>query len=235
MNKQDKTVIGTKTWVSLIVRTVLFPVAILWPAGTWQWWEAWVLIGLWMTFFMALTVLLLRSDPALLVERMKASPVQKGQKGWDKVIMSLMFIVAIGYYISPGFDVIRFGWSHPFPEWLEIAAMAVHIPCFLILGWVMHANTYLSPVVKIDHEREHQVITDGPYAIVRHPMYSAVIILVIAFPAALGSRFGLIPALLIVILLVIRTIYEDHTLHTELPGYPEYASVTRYRLIPGVW
>jgi len=235
MNKQDKTVIGTKTWVSLIVRTVLFPVAILWPAGTWQWWEAWVLIGLWMTFFMALTVLLLRSDPALLVERMKASPVQKGQKGWDKVIMSLMFIVAIGYYISPGFDVIRFGWSHPFPEWLEIAAMAVHIPCFLFLGWVMHANTYLSPVVKIDHEREHQVITDGPYAIVRHPMYSAVIILVIAFPTALGSRFGLIPALLIVLLLVIRTIYEDHTLHTELPGYPEYACVTRYRLIPGVW
>ena len=194
MDKQGNTVIGAKTWASLIVRTALFPVAILWPAGTWQWWEAWVLIGLWMTFFIALTILLLRRDPALLVERMKASPVQKGQKGWDKVIMSLMFIVAIGYYISPGFDVIRFGWSHPFPEWLEITAMAVHIPCFLLLGWVMHANTYLSPVVKIDHEREHQVITDGPYAIVRHPMYSAVIILVIAFPTALGSRFGLIPA-----------------------------------------
>jgi len=235
MDKQGNTVIGAKTWVSLIVRTALFPVAILWPAGTWQWWEAWVLIGLWMTFFIALTILLLRRDPTLLIERMKASPVQKGQKGWDKVIMSLMFIVGIGYYISPGFDVIRFGWSHPFPEWLEITAMAVHIPCFLLLGWVMHANTYLSPVVKIDHEREHQVITDGPYAIVRHPMYSAVIILVIAFPTALGSRFGLIPALLIVLLLVLRTILEDRTLHTELPGYPEYASVMRYRLIPGVW
>jgi len=235
MNKQDKPAIDAKSWVSLVIRTALFPVAIIWPAGTWRWWEAWVLIGLWMTFFIALTILLLRRDPALLVERMKASPVQKGQKGWDKVIMSLMFIVAIGYYIIPGFDVIRFGWSHRFPEWLEITAMAVHIPCFLFLGWVMHANTYLSPVVKIDHEREHQVITDGPYAIVRHPMYSAVIILVIAFPTALGSRFGLIPALLIVLLLVIRTIYEDHTLHTELPGYPEYACVTRYRLIPGVW
>ena len=66
-------------------------------------------------------------------------------------------------------------------------------------------------------------------------MYSAVIILVIAFPTALGSRFGLIPAQLIVLLLVLRTILEDRTLHTELPGYPEYASVTRYRLIPGVW
>jgi protein-S-isoprenylcysteine O-methyltransferase Ste14 len=99
----------------------------------------------------------------------------------------------------------------------------------------MHANTYLAPVVKIDHEREQLVITDGPYAIVRHPMYSAIIVLVIAFPTALGSRFGLIPALLLVLLLVIRTIFEDRTLRTELPGYPEYTSVTRYRLIPGVW
>ena len=235
MNKQGKPVIGAKLWVSLVVRTALFPVAIIWPAGTWHWWEAWVLIGLWMTFFIALTIFLLRSDPALFIERMKASPVQKGQKGWDKVILSLMFIVAIGYYIIPGFDVIRFGWSHPFPEWLEITAMVIHIPCFLFLGWVMHANTYLAPVVKIDHAREHQVITDGPYAIVRHPMYSVVIVLVIAFPAALGSRFGLIPALLIVLLLVIRTIYEDRTLRTELPGYLEYTSVTRYRLIPRVW
>ncbi|MGB5407157.1 MAG: isoprenylcysteine carboxylmethyltransferase family protein, partial [Thiogranum sp.] len=158
-----------------------------------------------------------------------------GQKGWDKIIMSLMFLVAIGYYIIPGFDVIRFAWSHPFPGWLEITAMAAHIPCFLFLGWVMHANTYLSPVVKIDHEREHQVITDGPYAIVRHPMYSAVIMLVVAFPTALGSRFGLIPALLIVLLLLIRTVYEDRTLRTELPGYREYTSLTRYRLIPGIW
>jgi protein-S-isoprenylcysteine O-methyltransferase Ste14 len=204
-------------------------------AGTWRWWEAWLLIGLWMVFFVVLTVSLSRKDPALFVERMKASPVQKGQKGWDKVSMSLMFIVAIGYYIIPGFDVIRFGWSHPFPEWVEITAMAVHIPCFLFLAWVMHANTYLAPVVKIDHEREQLVITDGPYAIVRHPMYSAIIVLVIAFPTALGSRFGLIPALLLVLLLVIRTIFEDRTLRTELPGYPEYTSVTRYRLIPGVW
>ena len=235
MNKQSNPVIGAKSWMSLVIRTALFPVAIMWPAGTWKWWEAWVLIGLWMVFFTALTIILLRRDPALFIERMKASPAQKGQKGWDKVIMSLMLIVAIGYYIIPGFDVVRFGWSKPFPEWLEIAAMAVHMPCFLFLGWVMQANTFLAPVVKIDHERDHHVVTGGPYAIVRHPMYSAVIVLVIAFPIALGSRIGLIPALLIVLLLVIRTMYEDRTLRNELPGYPEYTSVTRYRLIPGIW
>lgn len=221
--------------MSLAVRTALFPIAVMWPAGTWQWWDAWVLIGVWMTFFTVLTILLAYRDPALLVERMKASPVQKGQKGWDKAIMLLMFILAIGFYTGPGFDVIRFGWSQSFPQWLKIIALLVHLPCFIILGWVMHANTYLSPVVKIDHEREHQVITGGPYAIVRHPMYSIVIVLTVAFPIALGSRFGLIPALLIVLLLIIRTVLEDRTLHEELPGYPEYTGVTRYRLIPGVW
>ena len=235
MVKQHQPVITTGTWVSLAVRTALFPVAIMWPAGTWQWWDAWVLIGLWMIFFIVITILLAYRDPALLVERMKASPVQKGQKEWDKVIMLLIFIVGISLYIVPGFDVIRFGWSRPFPDWIQVAALIVHIPCFLFLGWVMRANTYLSPVVKIDHDREHHVIKGGPYAIVRHPMYSVVILLSAAFPVALGSRFGLIPALLFSVLLVIRTILEDRTLHTELPGYPEYANETRYRIFPGVW
>ena len=235
MIKNERPIISAKSWLSLFVRTALFPVAIIWPAGTWQWWEAWALIGIWMIFFIVMTIFLLLKDPELLVERMKSNPVQKGQKGWDKVIMSLMFVVAISYYITPGFDVIRFNWSQPFPEWIEITAMLVHVPCFAFLLWVMHANTYLSPVVKIAHERDHQVITNGPYSVVRHPMYSAVIIVVIAFPIALGSRFGLIPAFLIVLLLVIRTILEDRTLHTELSGYHEYASVTPYRLIPGVW
>lgn len=235
MKKPNQPVISTRTWVSLAVRTAMLPVAIMWPAGTWQWWEGWVLIGLWMIFFTILTIFLVYRDPALLIERMKASPVQKGQKDWDKVIMSLMFIVGISLYIIPGFDVIRFGWSQPFPRWVQVTALVVHIPCFILLGWVMLSNTYLSPVVKIAHEREHRVITDGPYAIVRHPMYSVVIVLSVAFPLALGSRFGLIPALLFVVLLIIRTMLEDRVLHTELPGYPEYAIVTHYRLIPGVW
>ena len=188
-----------------------------------------------MIFFIVITILLAYRDPALLVERMKASPVQKGQKEWDKVIMLLIFIVGISLYIVPGFDVIRFGWSTPFPGWIQVVALIVHIPCFLFLGWVMRANTYLSQVVKIDHERKHHVIKGGPYAVVRHPMYSVVILLSAAFPVALGSRFGLIPALLFSVLLVIRTILEDRTLHTELPGYPEYANETRYRILPGVW
>ena len=235
MNDQEQQKILAQAWLAIIVRMPLFAIALLWPAGTWRWWEAWVLIGLWAAFMIAITVFLARHDPALLAERLKASPIQKGQKGWDKVLLLLMFIVGIGLYIVPGFDVVRFGWSKPLPVWIEILAMVVHVPGFVFIAWAMRENTYLSMVVKIADERGHRAITTGPYALVRHPMYSAVIVLVFALPVALGSRFGLIPALLVVALLLVRTYWEDRTLHAELAGYPEYVKQTRYRLIPGIW
>ncbi len=123
----------------------------------------------------------------------------------------------------------------PLPVWVEICALALHVPSFVFIGWVLRENTYLSRVVKIDDERGHQVITTGPYALVRHPMYTAVIVIMFALPVTLGSRFGLIPAALLVALLMLRTYLEDRTLQAELPGYPEYARETRYRLIPGIW
>jgi protein-S-isoprenylcysteine O-methyltransferase Ste14 len=212
-----------------------FAVALLWPAGTWQWWEAWVVIGLWLGFVTATVTFLLRHDPALLLERMKSSPVQKGQKGWDKVMLLLFFVPGIGIYVIPGFDVMRFGWSEPLPVWVELTAMALHLPGFFFIAWVMRENTFLAVVVKIDQERGQRVITTGPYALVRHPMYSAVIVLLFAVPVALGSRFGLVPAAIAVVLLLVRTFLEDRTLYEELQGYPEYCSKTRYRLLPGVW
>ncbi|MEN8196604.1 MAG: isoprenylcysteine carboxylmethyltransferase family protein [Pseudomonadota bacterium] len=235
MNQQNQPEVGARLWLSLAARMAAFAVALLWPAGTWRWWEAWALIGLWTAFAIAATVFLSRHDPALLAERMKTSPVQKRQKAWDKVLMLLMLVAGLGIYIVPGFDVVRFGWSEPLPVWAEVLAVVVHAPCFVFIGWVLRENTYLSRVVKIDDERGHEVVTTGPYALLRHPMYSAVIVLVFAVPVALGSRFGLIPAALAAGLLAVRTYLEDRTLHAELPGYPEYAKETRYRLIPGIW
>lgn len=235
MANEDKLNIPIRTWVSVSVRTALFPVAIFWPAGTWKWWDAWLLIGIWMLFFVVVTILLAKRDPALLVERMKASPIQKDQKGWDKFLLAIFFIVGISLYIVPGFELIRFEWSEPLPRWMRTIALLAHIPGFFLLTWVMLSNTFLSQVVKIDHDRGHQVITSGPYAIVRHPMYSSVILLLAAYPIALGSRIGLIPALFLIVLLIIRTVLEDRTLHAELAGYPEYAMKTRYKILPGIW
>jgi protein-S-isoprenylcysteine O-methyltransferase Ste14 len=213
----------------------LFAVALMWPAGTWHWWEAWVMVALWTAFGLVMTPYLLRHDPELLAERMKLVPLHKDQKVWDKVIMLLFFISGIALYIVPGFDVVRYEWSEPLPVWMRIFAMVLHLPCFVMLGWVMRENTYLSQVVKIDKERAHQVVTTGPYALVRHPMYTIVIVLLFAVPVALGSRFALILAAFLTALLVVRTYLEDRTLHAELAGYPEYARHTLYRLIPGIW
>ena len=226
---------NVKTWLSLVVRMSLFAVALLWPAGTWQWWEAWVLVAMWAVFGVFMTQYLLQHDPALLAERMKLVPLHKEQKAWDKVLMLLFFITAIGLYLIPGFDVVRYEWSESLPVWMKILAMLVHIPCFLFLGWVMSENTFLSQVVKIDKDRGHRVVTTGPYTLVRHPMYTVVIVLLFAVPVALGSRFALILAVFLTLLLIIRTYLEDRTLHAELEGYPEYAKQTQYRLIPGIW
>lgn len=224
-----------KLWLSFVVRMSLFAVALMWPAGTWRWWEAWVVVVLWTAFAATALAYLSKNDPELLQERKKLVPIEKNQKLWDKVLMGLFVISGFTLYLIPGFDVVRYGWSEALPIWLEIAAMIAHLPCFLLIIWVMKENTYLSQVVKIDKQRGHQVITTGPYAIVRHPMYTAVIPLAFALPVALGSSAGLLPAAALTVLLIVRTYYEDKTLHEELEGYTDYARQTPYRLIPGVW
>lgn len=221
--------------MSAAIRMALLPLVFLLPAGTWRWWEAWVLVALYVSSAVGITVYLRRSDPALLAERLQGSPVQKGQQGWDKVVLTAMVIAGTAVVVVPGLDVVRFGWSEPLPWWLRVTAMVLHVPCFLAIGRVMHENTFLSRVVKIDAGRGHEVITTGPYALVRHPMYSMVILLVLAMPVALGSRFGLIAAAVMVALVVLRTALEDTTLQRELTGYAEYARKTRSRLVPGLW
>jgi protein-S-isoprenylcysteine O-methyltransferase Ste14 len=235
MNKQNLLLRPVMIWLRLVVRMTLFAVALMWPAGSWSWWEAWVIVGLWTIFGVVMTHYLLHHDLALLTERLKLVPIQKEQKTWDKVIMLLFFIAGIALYIIPGFDVVRYGWSEPLPLWMKVIAVLIHLPCFVLLGWIMRENTYLSQVVKIDEQRGHKVITTGPYALVRHPMYTVIIILLFAVPVALGSRYALLLAVFLTVLLIVRTYLEDRTLHAELEGYSEYAKQTRYRLAPGIW
>lgn len=235
MNKKNRLQNSTRIWLIFVVRMILFAVALMWPAGTWYWRDAWILVGLWSVFGVFMTFFLLRHDPALLAERLQMVPFQKKQKAWDKALMLLFFIAGIGLYIIPGFDVVRYEWSEPLPEWMRLIAMLAHLPCFVLLGWIMRENPYLSQVVKIDEERGHKVITTGPYALVRHPMYTVTIILLFAVPIALGSRFALVVALFLMVLLIVRTYFEDRALHHELSGYEDYAKETTYRLVPGVW
>lgn len=235
MTKQDIPVNPLVIWIRFVLRMVLYAVALMWPAGTWTWWEAWVLLGLWTIYGVVFTPYLLKHDPALLTERLKLVPLHKEQKQWDKVIMILFFAAAIALLIVPGLEVVRYNWSEPLPLWLKVIGFAIQIPCFFGLGWVMRENTFLAQVVKIDKQRNHHVITTGPYTWVRHPMYTIASVLFFAIPVALGSRYALLLAALLTLLLIIRTYLEDRTLHKELDGYAQYAKQTPYRLIPGIW
>ena len=235
MNAQIQIKNPAVIWLIFSVRMLLFAVAFLWPAGTLYWWEAWVVIILWTVFGIAITNYLLRHDPALLLERLKFVPLHKDQKAWDKAIILPFFILAISLYLLPGFELVRYQWTEPLPLWIRIGAMIIHVPCFWMLGRIMRENTFLSQVVKIDEKRDHKVISTGPYALVRHPMYIVVIVLLFATPAALGSKYTLLLAILLSLLLIVRTYFEDRTLHAELEGYSEYARRTPYRLIPGIW
>lgn len=217
------------------LRIALLPVVILWPAGTFAWVEGWLLSALYGVYALVTVVVLSRRDPELLRERMKGSPGQEGQKGWDTALMWAMIPVGMAVILVPGLDVVRYGWSEVLPMWARVLGFALHLPCMAWVVWVMLENTYLSRAVKIDEERGHSVITTGPYAIVRHPMYAAILPWMFATPMALGSRWGMVAALAMNALMVLRTALEDRTLHAELEGYAEYAEKTRYRLVPGIW
>ena len=226
--------LSPKQLVGALVRLAALPVCFLVPAGTWRWPEAWALSGVYNLWAAILIPRLARNDPHQLAERAKGSMFQEDQKAWDKVVTGLMGVVGLALIVVPGFDAVRFGWSS-LPLWVEILGLVLTAPALAWVGWVMATNTYLSRVVKIDEARGHTVITDGPYRFVRHPMYTAVSITIIAMPLALGSIFGLVPAVLMLALMVLRTAKEDRMLHEELEGYAEYAAATRYRLIPGIW
>lgn len=235
MNERDLLHSPAVVWGRVVLRMTLFALALLWPAGRVFWWEAWVMVGLWTLFAFDATRYLLHHDPALLEERLQLLPWAREQKTWDKVIMMLLVIIGLPLYILPGLDVVRYGWSEPLPSWIRISALLLQALCLAGIGRVMRENTYLAQVVKIDRERNQHVVTTGPYALVRHPMYSMIILLVFAVPASLGSRCALLLSVFLAVLLVLRTRLEDRTLHDELDGYAAYAQRTRYRLFPGVW
>jgi protein-S-isoprenylcysteine O-methyltransferase Ste14 len=179
-----------------------------------------------------LAVWLKRNDPELLKDRMTFS--KPSAKGWDKLILWIGTVVCVPYLLLPGLDAIRYQWSSV-PMGVKVAGFAGIVATFLLIFWVMSENTYLSRIVEIQEERGHTVISTGPYQYVRHPMYVGVIILTICIPLALGSLWALIPSTLIIVLIVVRTHFEDKTLRVELEGYKEYSEKVPYRLLTGVW
>ena len=161
--------------------------------------------------------------------------IQKGAKTWDKNLIMLYFFVTI--FVIPvvvGLDVGRFRWSILDSAFIPIG-ICLYTISFIIIHFSMFSNAHFEGLVRIQKDRGHKVVSEGPYKYVRHPGYTGMILLVLSLPLVVGSFYGLIPAGIAIFLLIIRTSLEDKTLQSELDGYAEYAKKVGYRLIPGFW
>jgi len=197
------------------------------PAGTLRYWEAWIYLAVLFIPLSAFAVYLLRYNPALLERRLKMREVEPEQKR----AIALLTVILFGAFLVPGFDR-RFEWSSV-PAWLVIAADAACLLGYLLFFLTLRKNEYAGRTIEV--EQRQSVITTGPYALVRHPMYLAFTLIFGSSPLALGSYWALIPMALFPIGLIPRILNEEQVLHRELEGYTDYSKKVRYRLIPGIW
>lgn len=200
---------------------------IIFPAGDWGYWQGWMyVITLFLPMFFVVPYFLIK-DPALLERRMRT----RERESVQRKIIGLSYVYFLVVFIMPGLDV-RFGWSNV-PMVVSVIADVFVFMGYMIFVWVLTVNSYLSRVVEVDTDQ--RVVSTGPYAIVRHPMYVGVSLMYIASPLALGSYWALLPAMLIVPLLMARIKNEEQVLLRELGGYDDYIKKVKYRLLPGIW
>ena len=216
-------IVVSRYLMSIVALMILFFV----PAWSLDYWEAWVYLFILFSPMLFVLVYLLNRSPELLARRMKF----KEKATQQKLIIKLSYIPFSLAYILPGFDH-RFGWSNP-PFWIIILAQLLVVVGYGIVMLVFRENQFASRIVEVTENQK--VITSGPYAIVRHPMYVGTLLLYVISPLALGSSWAVIPAVFIIPVLIFRIIDEEKMLANELEGYTEYMQKTRYRLVPGIW
>ncbi|MBR0730874.1 protein-S-isoprenylcysteine O-methyltransferase Ste14 [Bradyrhizobium japonicum] len=201
-------------------------------AGTIHWPSAWVFLATCALLGPLCGWWLYRVDPALLAERLR--PVlQKDQPAADKAFMIVFVIAMLAWLAAMGLD--RRTQFSDMPVAFQALGLVLFVLSTLFILWVFRENSFAAPVVKLQAERAQRVVSTGPYAHVRHPMYSGMILFFAGVPLLLGSWWGLVMAPVIVVLFAIRIGIEERTLREGLPGYSNYMTRVRYRLLPGVW
>jgi protein-S-isoprenylcysteine O-methyltransferase Ste14 len=212
---------------------IVFGACLFGAAGTLRWPAGWAFMILFFGFTIALTAWLVRHNPALLTERMTGIG-KADQKTWDKIFFAVMNVLFLAWLVSMPLDAVRYHWSR-MPVWVQGTGAALMLVSFVLFFLTFRENTFLSPAVRVQTERGHAVVSTGPYSIVRHPMYAAAAIFLIATALLLGSWFGALLALVLVIAIAVRAVNEEETLRAELPGYDAYMQRVRFRIIPRVW
>ena len=222
---------GVKRIVQVLATGILLGVVLFVSAGRLDWPMAWVYVGLYFVGILVNGIVLGRRSPELINERGRGL---RGTKSWDKVWVAISAPLPLIMLVIAGLDAGRFGWSSmPLP--LAVAGLMVLVLAYAVIAWAMAANAYFSTAVRIQEDREHRVVSSGPYRFVRHPGYVGMILMYVGAPVMLGSLWALIPGGLNGVAFIVRTALEDGTLQAELPGYSDYAGRVRYRLLPGIW
>ncbi len=212
-------------FVVLVMAALLFV-----PAGTLDFWQAWTFLAIYFVAALAMTFYLMKNDPKLLARRMRGGPFAEKEPA-QKIIMLLTSAGFIALMVLAGLDH-RFGWSD------MTSATALAGEALVVLGWlaiffVFKENSFSSATIELAPDQK--VISTGPYARIRHPMYAGGFVLFFGMPVALGSWWALLAMLAVLPALIWRLLDEEKFLAKNLPGYMAYQEKVRYRLIPRIW
>ena len=219
-----KTLLG---FVELIAIIGLFIFA---PAGSFNFWQAWVYSIIFFMSSATITAYLWKRDRELLARRVEAGPVEEKEKT-QKIIQVFASLLFISILIVPSLDH-RFGWSNV-PLYIVIIGDILVVLGFFLVFLVFKENTFAAATIEI--ATDQKVITTGPYSMVRHPMYSSALIMLFGTPLALGSWWGLLVFIPFTLIIILRLLDEEKFLSKNLTGYNEYCQKVRYRLIPFLW
>ncbi len=223
---------------NLIIKTVsgfaflmlVLALALFLPAGSLRFWQAWAYLAVFAACTILITAYLIRNDRELLAGRVQAGPIAETQRT-QQLIQSLASLLFIGLFIVPGLD-FRFGWSNV-PPVVSLVSAGIVALGFYVVFLVFRENTYTRATIEVSAGQK--VITTGPYAIVRHPMYGGALLLIIFTPLALGSWVALTCSILLILVIGVRLLDEEKFLKANLSGYEEYCQRVHYRLVPLVW
>ncbi len=220
----------TKGLLGIISLFVAMSLLIFVPAGTTYYWQAWVFLTVWFSASSVIVIYLMTKNRALLERRMRGGPTAEKEKA-QQIIMSFLSLDFIALLVVPALDH-RMHWSH-------VAIPVVILGDVLIAGtwvcwfFVLRENPFAASTVEIASDQK--VISTGPYAIVRHPMYASGLLIFFGMPLALGSYWGLLGAVAMIPFLLWRTLDEERVLYKGLPEYGEYAAKVHWRWIPGIF
>jgi protein-S-isoprenylcysteine O-methyltransferase Ste14 len=219
-----------KAWLALGALAVVMGLLLFLPAGTIGYWQAWVYLSIFTGASALMTLDLIRNDPALLERRMRGGPTAEKRPA-ERLIMLCMSIGFIALLVVPAFDH-RFGWS-AVPLGGVVAGDLLVALGFYLISFVYRENTFAFATIEV--AANQKVISTGPYAIVRHPMYASASLYLFGTPLALGSYWGLLPIVAMTPFLIWRLFDEERFLARNLPRYTEYQKRVRHRLVPFVW